>query len=177
MCPITHHVASVPAIASSSCAFISTFICTFTCTFSISNWLSLAWWIVALLISHNNYTIKSVGESAAHAGTLPGIPAGFRRAPRGQGLSPVRAAGKVVKGSLRGVLTTKKRMLTTRSPTTPPSLPIRIGGFQDQACLALFVWLSSSSGLWRLWFLLKGDLGQPLFLPRPSPDPGIFQFR
>jgi hypothetical protein len=40
-------------------------------------------------------------------------------------------------------------------------LPIRIGGFQDQACLALFVW---SSGLWRPWFPLKGDLGQSLFL-------------
>jgi hypothetical protein len=31
-----------------SCAFVSMFICTFTCTFFNSNWLSLAWWVVAV---------------------------------------------------------------------------------------------------------------------------------
>jgi hypothetical protein len=52
------------------------------------------------------------------------------------------------------------------------------GGFQDQACLVSCVLVMAGlSGLCRSWFLLKGDHGRPLFLPRPFPAPGTFQFR
>jgi hypothetical protein len=46
-------------------------------------------------------------------------------------------------------------------------------GTPGSFCLAC----RGSSGLWSPWFPLKGDLGRPLFLTRPPPDPGIFQFR
>jgi hypothetical protein len=44
-------------------------------------------------------------------------------------------------------------------------------GTPGSFCLACW----GSSDLWSPWFPLKEDLGRPLFLSRPIPDPGIFQ--
>jgi hypothetical protein len=118
----------------------------------------------------DNSASKCVGEAPAYEH--------FCRGPQ-----PVKGANLVGIGSPQGghlgrwsgaarrqVLTLRnfcgRQVLTTGTPTTIQCLPIRIGGFQDQACLALFVWSSGPSGLWCLWSPLKGDLGQPLFLPR-----------
>jgi hypothetical protein len=118
----------------------------------------------------NNSASKCVGEGPAHEQ--------FRRGPQ-----PVKGANLVgIESPQGGHLgrwsgAAKRRVLTLRNfcgrqvsmtgaPMTIQCLPIWIGGFQDQACLALFVWSSGPSGLWRPWSPLKGDLGRPLFLPR-----------
>jgi hypothetical protein len=167
MYPTTHLVASVRP--SSSCAFVSTFICTFTCTFFISNWLSLTWWVV----------VPPKPPTTPLASLLG------RRLPMEQfcrGPQPVKGAYLVGTGSFQGGHlgrwsgAAEKRILTIRNfcgrpasttgaPTTPQCLRTWIGGFQHQACLALLVWSSGPSGLWRPWFPLKGDPGRPLFLP------------
>jgi hypothetical protein len=70
--------------------------------------LSLVWWIVALLISHQQFCHQDCRGMSAHAGTLSWTPDGFRCTPDGQGLSPRRAAGKVAKGPEEGGLGGKK---------------------------------------------------------------------
>jgi hypothetical protein len=119
-----------------------------------------------------NSAIKTVGEGAAHTGTLPWTPDGLRRTPRGQGLSPRRAAGKVVKGPEEGGLGDEEKDDDDDDDDSISSYMDRWVPGSGTFCLVCW----GSSGLWRLWFPLKGDHGRLLFLPRPTPDPGIFQF-
>jgi hypothetical protein len=68
--------------------------------------------------------------------------------------------------------------MTTEVPTTSLCHRIRIGGSQVQARLVSFgLVVAGLLGLCRPWFPLKGDHGQPLFLPQFFPDPGTSQFR
>jgi hypothetical protein len=103
MCPITHLAASVPAsfrhVPSSLRSSVHSLLHSPFPTGSLS-----PGGLLLCSLATNNSAIKSVGEGAAHAGTLPGTPAGFRRVHHGHGLSPVRVAGKAVKGPVEGGL-------------------------------------------------------------------------
>jgi hypothetical protein len=174
------HVLNV-AFASglTSRAFASAIICTYVCSFFFSIWLSLDWWVVAVLTKPP---------------TTPPASMSGRRLPVGescQSPQPVRGMYLAGTGSLKcGHLSrwsraARRRVLTLRSlcgtltattalPTTSLCLHIRIGGFQEQACLVSFgLVMAGLSSLCRPWFPLKGDHGRPLFFP----DPGTSQFR
>jgi hypothetical protein len=137
MCPITHHGASLPFLAFDHRLIL------------FIKWLSLAWWFMQLIA----LPLKTV--RLAVWGRPPRRPI-LRRAPqaawdpRSAGRGPPRC-GQMGQGPSRqpkrAPLTVQKMMMTKRTLRHP-----RIGGFQDQAHLGLFVlprgvlWASGAAG-------------------------------
>jgi hypothetical protein len=145
--------------------------------------LALSRWMNCCLcyIAANSFAFnfKTGRGSPAHAGSLPlWAPDGPRHMPCGQGLPPVRPDGAVAEGPVEGGLCdeddedddgdVEEDSLSSYSDRW-------VSGSGTSGCFRLACW--GPSGLWRPWFPLKGDLGRPLFLPQPIPDPGSFQFR
>jgi hypothetical protein len=174
------HVLNV-AFASglTSRAFTSAIVCTYVCSFFNSIWLSLAWWVVAVLTKPPTTPPSSmsgrrllVGESCRRPQPVRGV------YPAGTGSLQCRHLGRWSGAARRRVLTLRNLCRTSTFPTTSLCPLIRTGGFQEQARLVSFgLVVAGLSGLCRPWFPLKGDHGRPLFLPRSFPDPGTSQFR
>jgi hypothetical protein len=119
------------------------------------------------------FNFKTGRGSPAHAGSLPlWAPDGDRCMPCGQGLPPVRPDGAVAKDPEKGGLGDKDDDVDEDSVSSYSDRWVSGSGTPGSFCLAC----QGSSGLWRPWFPLKGDLGRPLFSSRPIPDPGILQF-
>jgi hypothetical protein len=85
----------------------------------------------------------------------------------------MRPDGAVAKGPIEGGLGDEEDDDDDIEKDTESSTDrwVSGSGTPGSFCLAC----RGSFGLWRPWFPLKGDLGRPLFLPQPLPDPGIFQ--
>jgi hypothetical protein len=129
-----------------------------------------------LAVNSSADNFKTGRGSPAHAGSLPlCAPDGPRRMSCGQGLPPVQPDGAVAKGPKIGGLGDEQDDDDDDDVNndSPSSYSERwVLGSGTPGSFGLAGW--GSSGLWRLWFPLKGDLGRPLFSPWLIPDPGIF---
>jgi hypothetical protein len=142
------------------------------CTFFTSIWLSLTWWVVAVLTKPPTTppaSLSGMRLSVKESCRGPQPVSGMYLA--GTGSLQCGHLGRWSGAARRRVLTLRNlcgtSTTTTEVPTTSLCHHIRIGGFQVQARLVSFgLVLAGLSGLCRPWFLLKGDHGRPLFLPR-----------
>jgi hypothetical protein len=101
-------------------------------------------------------------------GSLPlWAPDGSRRQPWGQGLPPMWPDGAVAKGPKAGGLDDEEDDdddVVKEDAESSTDRWVSGSGMPGSLCLACW----GSSGLWRQWFPLKGDLGRPLFFTTAS---------